>query len=143
MYFEDFQEGSEFLTPGRTVTETDIVNFAGVSGDFTSIHLDETVAKSSPFGTRIAHGVLTLSIVTGFWWRLGITDHVVAFYGIDKLRFTRPVRPGDTIRARIRVVGRERRERFGLVTLAHEVLNQEGEAVLVFDAKLAVKYREG
>ncbi len=143
MYFEDFQEGAEFLTPGRTITETDIVNFAGVSGDFTSIHMDETVAKSSRFGTRIAHGLLTLSAVSGFWWKLGITDHVVAFYGIDKLRFTRPVRPGDTIRARIRVVGKEKREGFGLVTLLHEVFNQEGETVLVFDARLAVEYRAG
>ncbi|TDA68014.1 MAG: hypothetical protein D9V47_08885 [Clostridia bacterium] len=65
LYFEDFAPGQEFLTARRTVTETDIVNFAGLSGDFNPLHTDEEYAKTTPFGRRIAHGLLISSISSG------------------------------------------------------------------------------
>lgn len=71
MYFEDFEVGQRFVTPGRTVTEADVVNFAGVSGDYNPIHTDAEFAKSTPFGQRIAHGLLVLAMLTGLRQRTG------------------------------------------------------------------------
>jgi acyl dehydratase len=141
-YFEDFVVGETFTTPGRTITDADVTDFAGVSGDFHSLHTDEEFAKRNIFHKRVAHGVLTLAITEGLWMRLGIFEEsLVAFYGIDKLRFTKPVFIGDTIRARL-VVGemREKKE-LGLVTVDNEVTNQNGETVLKFDAQLLFKRR--
>ncbi len=83
----------------RTITEADIVMFASLSGDWNPIHTDAEFAKKTIFGQRIAHGLLTLSVVAGLLVRLGLTERtIVAFYGIDKLRFTKPVFIGDTIK---------------------------------------------
>ena len=141
-YYEDFKVGEVMETPGRTITEADLVNFAGVSGDFFSLHIDEEYAKKTMFGRRIAHGLLTLAVVSGFWSKMGLFEGtLIAFYGIDRLRFTKPVYIGDTIRARIEVVDKVEKGEHGLVTLKHEVFNQRGELVLVFDAKLLLKRR--
>lgn len=143
LYYEDFETGMTFETPGRTVTEADIINFAGVSGDFYSLHTDEEYASRTIFRGRIAHGLLVVSIVTGLWFRLGLFEGtLIALYGIDRLRFIKPVRPGDTIRARVTVVDKTEKEKGGLVTLRNEVYNQRGELVAVFDAKILVAYRE-
>jgi len=139
-YFEDFKVGDEFETPGRTVTEADIVAFAGLSGDFNPLHVDEEYAKKTRFGRRIAHGALTFAIMTGFWGRLGILEGTVfAFYGVDKLRFTKPVYAGDTLRAKIKVIDKQDKGEFGLVVLHHEVVNQRNEVVMVCDVKLLMK----
>ena len=143
-YYEDFKVGEVMETPGRTITEADLVNFAGVSGDFFSLHIDEEYAKKTMFRRRIAHGLLTLAVVSGFWSKMGLFEGtLIAFYGIDRLRFTKPVYIGDTIRARIEVVDKVEKGEHGLVTLKHEVFNQRGELVLVFDAKFLFKRREG
>ncbi|MED5078355.1 MaoC/PaaZ C-terminal domain-containing protein [Geobacillus stearothermophilus] len=93
--FEQYALGERHRSRGRTITEADIVRFAGVSGDFYPLHMDQEYAKRTPFGERIAHGMLTLSAATGLWMmELGV---VLAFYGIDSLRFVRPVKIGDTI----------------------------------------------
>ena len=141
-FFEDFEEGQEFETPARTITEADVVNFAGISGDFNPLHIDEEFAKTSRFKKRIAHGVLTFAIMTGLWARTGFLEGTVeAFYGIDKLRFTRPVFIGDTIKARVKVVSKEDKGDFGMVTFHNEVVNQRGEIVMVCDAKILFKKR--
>ncbi len=141
LYFEDYKVGEVMETGGRTVTEADIVNFAGVSGDFYSLHIDEEYAKQTIFGTRIAHGLLTLSMVSGLWSKLGIFEGtLIAFYGIDRLRFTKPVKPGDTIKARLTVLEKqEKGEDAGIVTIRNEVYNQKEELVLIFDARFLVK----
>ncbi len=140
LFLEEFQVGMSFETPGRTVTEADVVNFAAQSGDYNPLHVDEEFAKKGRFGKRIAHGVLTLAILTGLWDKIGIiAGSVEAFYGIDGLKFTRPVFFGDAIHARIRVIGKQEREASGMVTLSNEVLNQRGEAVLICDAKLIIR----
>jgi len=144
LYFEDFKIGEEFTSPRRTVTEADIVNFSGLSGDFNPLHTDEEYAKNTIFKGRIAHGALTFSIMTGLWDKIGfIRESIIAFYGIDKLRFTKPVYPGDTIMVKIKVTGKEEKNGNGLVVLHNEVINQRGEVVLVCDAKLLVKKKTG
>ena len=141
LYFEDFIVDSVSTSRTRTITETDIVNFAGLSGDFVELHMSESYAATGPFGQRIAHGALVFSISTGLTIQLGqITDTVIAFYGIDKLRFTRPVFIGDTIHVTKKVVSKEQKgpDR-GVVTFETTVLNQHGDTVIVYYDKVLVK----
>ena len=138
-YYEDFNVGDVFETPGRTITEADIINFAGVSGDFYSLHTDETFASKTIFKGRIAHGLLILSIATGLWMRLGIFEGtLIAFYGIDRLRFIKPVRVGDTIKVKITVMEKTEKGEYGLITFKNEIFNQNGDLVVIFDAKILV-----
>lgn len=130
-------------TAGKTITEADIVNFAGISGDWNRIHLDEEFAKKTIFGRRIAHGLLTLAITSGLITRLRLTeDSLIAFYGIEKLRFTKPVFIGDTIRAVIEVEGKEDKGDYGVVAFKISTLNQNDEVVMVATFKTAVKKRK-
>ena len=142
-YFDDFEIGEEAMTAGRTVTETDIVNFAGITGDWNEIHTNKELAERSMFGQRIAHGALVFSIATGLSVRLGQTaDTVLAFYGLDRLRFVKPTFIGDTIRVRQKVEGKsERDERSGIITMLNEVVNQRDEVVVSYVAKVLLKRR--
>ena len=144
LYFEDFNVGAEHVTRGRTITESDIVNFAGLSGDFIELHTNEEYARQSPFGKRIAHGLLTLSISSGLMTQMNlVTDTVIAFYGIDKLRFVKPVFMGDTVHVRKKVIdAMAKSSEMGVVTFETTVLNQNGESVLVYRDKLAIKKRK-
>lgn len=143
MFFEDFEPGMRVETAGKTITEADIVNFAGVSGDWNRIHLDEEFAKKTIFGKRIAHGLLTLAITSGLITRLRLTeDSLIAFYGIDKLRFTKPVFIGDTIRAVVEVEGKEDKGDYGVVAFKISTLNQNEEVVMVATFKTAVKKKK-
>ncbi|AIG97016.1 MULTISPECIES: MaoC/PaaZ C-terminal domain-containing protein [Archaeoglobus] len=140
LYFEDFQEGMELETVGRTVTEADIVMFAALTGDWNPIHVDAEYAKTTIFGQRIAHGTLTFSIMTGLLMRLGFLEEtVVAFYGVDRLRFTNPVFIGDTIKARAKVVEKQDRGQFGVVKIEASVVKQTGDVVLNCILRVAVK----
>ncbi|HLG96776.1 MAG TPA: MaoC/PaaZ C-terminal domain-containing protein [Bryobacteraceae bacterium] len=143
LYFEDFAIDSVSTSRTRTITEADIVNFAGLSGDFVELHMSEAYAAKGPFGKRIAHGALVFSISTGLSVQLGqITDTVIAFYGVDKLRFTHPVFIGDTIHIAKKVVSKEQKGRDrGLVTFETTVLNQHGETVVVYYDKVLMKAR--
>ena len=142
MYFEDFEIGHVSRTRGRTVTEADVVNFAGVSGDFVELHVNEEFAKAGPFGRRIAHGLLVLSMSSGLMVQTGETaDTVIAFYGIDKLRFVRPTFLGDTIRVEKKVMDKHEKERGGVLTFETSVFNQNGEVVLAYIDKLMIKRR--
>jgi len=140
-YFEDFEIGEEAMTAGRTITETDIVNFAGITGDWNEIHTNKELAERGPFKQRIAHGALIFSIATGLSVRLGQTaDTVIAFYGLDRLRFVKPTLIGDTIRVRQKVEGKaEKDERGGIVTMLNEVINQRDEVVVSYTAKVLLK----
>lgn len=137
-YYEDFTVGGAFESRGRTVTETDIVNFAGLSGDFVELHTNEEFARKSPFGRRVAHGALVFSISTGLMTQMNlVNDTVLAFYGLDKLRFTAPVFIGDTVRVVKRVIElREKDAGRGVVTFETQVLNQSNEPVIVYTDKL-------
>src|SRR3982074_3017243 len=108
LYFEDFVLQSTSTSRSRTITETDIVNFAGLSGDFVELHMSEDYAQKGPFGRRIAHGALVFSISTGLMTQMNqIHDTVIAFYGLDRLRFVRPTFIGDTIHVTKRVAAKD------------------------------------
>lgn len=141
LYFEDFEVGMKVESSARTITEADIVMFAALTGDWNPIHTDAEFAKKTIFGQRIAHGLLTLSVVAGLLVRLGLTERtIVAFYGIDKLRFTKPVFIGDTIKAVLEVVGKEEREGkpYGVVAYDIKGVNQRGETVITYTSRVAV-----
>lgn len=143
MYFEDYEVDTVSTTRGRTITEADIVNFAGLSGDFIELHTNEEYAKRGPFGRRIAHGALIFSISTGLMIQLtGDPESIIAFYGVDRLRFVAPVFIGDTIHVSQRVVEKQQKnaER-GVVAFENTVINQGGKPVVVYTARLMVKTR--
>jgi len=142
-YFEDFEVGGETVTAGRTITETDIVNFAGITGDWNEIHTNKELAERSHFKQRIAHGALVFSIATGLSVRLGQTaETVIAFYGVDRLRFVKPTFIGDTIRVRQKVQEKSERDaKSGIVTILNEVVNQRDEVVAAYVAKVLLKRR--
>ncbi|NOY10486.1 MAG: dehydratase [Archaeoglobi archaeon] len=139
-YFEDYEVGREIKSSSRTVTEADIVNFAGITGDWNPIHTDEEFAKKSVFGRRVAHGTLTFAIMTGLFARLGIIERtIVAFYGVDRLRFVKPVFIGDTLTAVARIVDKEDRGNAGMIVMEASVVNQRGEVVLTGTVRFLVK----
>ena len=132
LYWEEWDIGAEFESPARTVTEADIVMFAGISGDYNPLHINEEYCKTMPFGTRVAHGPLVYAIAAGLLFQLHLYDDtLIAFLGFEKLMFTKPVKPGDTIRARIKVL--EKRETSnperGVMKRELKVLNQRDEVV--------------
>lgn len=121
--------GERHRSRGRTITEADIVQFAGVSGDFYPLHMDREYAQRTRFDERIAHGMLTLSAATGLW--VMEPGCVLAFYGIDALRFVRPVKIGDTIYVESEVKQLTKRgEAARLVTVHQRIVNQNGETVV-------------
>jgi oxepin-CoA hydrolase/3-oxo-5,6-dehydrosuberyl-CoA semialdehyde dehydrogenase len=138
-HFEDLQVGDSLLTHRRTVSEADIVNFGGVSGDYFYMHFDDIAAKDTQFGKRIAHGYFVLSAAAGLFVSPA-PGPVLANYGLDNLRFTAPVAIGDTIRARLtckRKVDRNRTDDKGVgqgvVAWDVQVTNQHDELVASYD----------
>lgn len=133
-YFDDLPIGEEFRGPSRTVTETDVVMFAALTGDYDQVHTSEEFAKETQFGTRIAHGLLGLSMAHGLMWaRTGMVIGTgIAFLGIREWQFLRPILIGDTINVRYRVhdrhASRSKPDR-GVICFAVEVINQRGETV--------------
>ncbi|MGH7384059.1 MAG: MaoC/PaaZ C-terminal domain-containing protein [Candidatus Rokuibacteriota bacterium] len=129
-YFEDVRVGEEYTSPGRTVTEADIVIFAGLSGDYNVLHTDAEHMKASLFGERIAHGLLGLSIQQGLLDRV-VTSQVTGPLAAVKWKFKGPIKIGDTIHVEARVTGKTDGEQagWGVVTVARRVVNQRGEVV--------------
>lgn len=139
-YFEEHEIGQRWTTWARTVTEADLVNFAGLSGDFYPIHVDQDYAERSRFGRRIAHGVLVLSFATGMV--PAVPGRVVAFYGIDRLRFLRPTFIGDTVHVEMEVVDlRDKGDAGGIVDYAMRIVNQRGEPVIACNYLLLMHKR--
>lgn len=123
--FDEFSTGQRFVTPGRTITEADLVAFAGLTGDYNPVHTDEDFARGSDFGTRIAHGPMGIGIAFGLAARLDLIDGtVVALLGVT-WDFRAPVAPGDTIRAIIDVTETRptRHADRGLVAWAISIVN--------------------
>ena len=128
--FEDLQVGDEYRSPGRTVTEADIVIFAGLSGDYNVLHTDAEYMKASLYGERIAHGLLGLSVQHGLLARSMPARAGERFVGL-KWKFKGPIKIGDTLHARARIVAKKdaREPGWGVVTMQRQVLNQRGEVV--------------
>lgn len=138
--FDEYQLEELLITRSRTITESDIVAFAGLSGDFHELHMSEEYARRGPFGRRIAHGALIFSISTGLTIQLGPSENILAFYGVDKLRFVKPVFIGDTIRVKKRVAELAAKDaQRGVVAFETTVLNQHDEPVLVYFDRVLVK----
>ena len=131
LYFEDFSVGQRISTPARTITEADIVAFAGLTGDGNPLHTDAEYARTTIFGERIAHGLLILSIGMGLAWRLGFMEGTVeAFRGLE-WKFSAPVKIGDTIHLEAQVADVKPMPRLkgGIVTLDVKIVNQRNETV--------------
>jgi acyl dehydratase len=141
-YFEEIEVGDTYESPGRTITEADIVMFAGVSGDYNVIHTDAEFMKTSIFGERIAHGLLGLSIQAGL---LGRAMPSYASLGVAGLRwkFKNPIKIGDTIRVRGKVIGKKETDDAtqGIVTLERVVVNQRDEVVQEGETDLTIERR--
>jgi acyl dehydratase len=134
LYFEEFEIGDRFETAGRTITEADVVNFAGIVGDFSPVHVDAEYAAETAFGSRIAHGPLTFGVGIGLTTQLTYSEGtLVALYGIDSLRFPTPVYLGDTVRVVQEVTALDARDGDGIVTLETTVRNQDAAVCAVWD----------
>lgn len=132
MYFEDFELGVSIVTSRRTITSTDIVNFACLSGDHNAPHIDHEFCKSQPYGEPIAHGPLVLAIAGGLQCLTGINDGtIIAMMGLDNWRMHQPVKAGDTIYALITPSAKKLTSdgRRGIVTFDRLVKNQRDETV--------------
>lgn len=145
-WLEDYRVGETFLSPARTLTETDIVSFAALTGDWHPLHTDAEYARATPFGGRIAHGMLTLVIGSALVYRLGphvtLPSSFIAFYGIDALRFVRPCRIGDTIRCRVTIAALEEKDgRRGIIVADNRILNQRDEDCIVYTTRALVGRR--
>jgi 3-hydroxybutyryl-CoA dehydratase len=130
LYFDDVEVGQEWDSPGRTITQADIVNFAGLSGDFNPIHMDHEFAKTTLFRQPIAHGLLVLAVGSG----LGINNppmRTLAFLSMREWHFREPVYIGDTLRMRTKVLAKEARShgRRGVITWQRQLMNQHGKVV--------------
>lgn len=146
MFFEDFEVGMMIRTPARTVTGTDIVNFACLTGDFNEVHTNYEYARNTPFGEVIAHGPMVYGIAGGLQYASGINDGtLLALLGIDKWRMKGPVKHGDTIRLEQTVIEKKptsKPER-GIIVFKREIKNQRDEVVQEMEATIMYRCREG
>jgi len=130
LYFEEFSVGQKIETVGRTVSEGDIFNFAGLTGDFNQIHTNADFASKTQFGQRIAHGLLGLSIATGLIMQTGFLEGtVLAFREINEWKFVKPFFIGDTISSELTITETKALPRIGggSIIAAIVVKNQSGE----------------
>ena len=129
-YFEEFKEGEFFITPRRTLTESDIISYAGLTGDYNPIHTDEIFASTTLFGGRIAHGPMMVGMAFGLLSRLDLIDGtVLALKGIDWM-FEAPLRAGDTVYVRAQVIEARASNHHldrGIVRMRIEILDQRDQ----------------
>ena len=142
-YYEDFNIEDSFRTAGRTIDQSDINTFAGLSGDYHSLHTNDVYAKEALFGKRIAHGILTLAITSGLLFRSGIFEET----GLGNLgsteKYLRPVFPGDTIYAEITIINKKlMADKGGIVTARIDTINQDKKIVLTQEMNILLKCRE-
>ena len=143
-YFEDFRPGQVFLSQARTLTEADVVSFAGWSWDTNPVHTDAESARHGRFGERIAHGMLGLSVALGLASRLGVFESCsIALLGIDGWRFRRPLLLGDTVRCRVEILDTRLTSKgdAGILRRRFTLLNQREEEVQDGEIGLMVALR--
>lgn len=141
--FEQFGIGDAFTSPGRTVTEADVVAFAGLSGDFNPLHTDETFARSTPFGARIAHGMLSAAMATGMANWTGVFEGTTLALMEQVIQYKGAVRFGDTIHLELTVAEKKETSKpdRGVVVFGARVCNQDGQAVV--DGKWTLMMKRG
>jgi acyl dehydratase len=146
LYFEELSVGQKIISVARTMTESDIVTFAGLTGDYNQIHTDAEFAKSTPFGQRIAHGLLGLSIAVGLLMRTGVLEGtVMAFREIIEWKFIKPVFIGDSLHVEMEVRELKAMPRVGsgLVIVALDVKNQKEEPLMSGTLSVLVASKPG
>ena len=145
-YFEDFDIGAEFVTPARTITSTDIVNFACLSGDFNEIHTNFEYCKTTQFGEPIAHGPMIYGVAGGLQYASGLNDGtLLALVQIDQWRMLAPVKHGDTIRMKSTVIEKKQSSKpdRGTITFKRKIVNQHETTVQEMIATLLYRRRPG
>ena len=146
LFYEDLNVGDTFTTSARTVTEADVVNFAGLSADYNSLHIDAEFAASTPHGGRIAHGLLVLAITSGLCTRLPLMKFLEpSILGLAHLecKFRMPCKIGDTLHARLTIADKSpgKKPDRGTLVMHRVAVNQRGEEVMVSVWHLVVKSR--
>jgi 3-hydroxybutyryl-CoA dehydratase len=145
-YMEDYTVGERFVSPARTITETDITMFAAMTGDWHPLHTDVEFAKNYFFGERIAHGMLVLAVGSALIFRLGpnvsLPKSFVAFYGMDSVRFVGPVKIGDTIHLEAEVTElRKKDDKYGIIVAKNFIKNQRNEDAVIYTTRALVGRR--
>ncbi len=146
MYWEDFEVGQTLVTPKRTITSTDIVNFACLSGDFNEVHTNFEYAKATQFGEPIAHGPLVYAIMGGLQYASGVNDGtLLALLQIDKWRMLGPVKHGDTLHMEATVIEKKESSKpdRGVVKFRRRFMKQDGTAVQEMEATILYQRRQG
>ena len=143
-YYEEFEGGQRFETPRRTIVDADISTFAGLTGDFNPLHMDEVFAAESDFKGRITHGPMLVGMAFGLGSRAGLFDGTVLGLLDISWTFMRPVRPGDTVSAVLTVLEKRpsKKQDRGVVTMQLDVMTQRGEVAQVGIAKFLVRRRD-
>lgn len=143
-YGDDFSVGDVYTTPAITVTETHVVNWAGLTLDFYPLHVDKEYAAKTEFGERLVHGPLVFALAVGLVSIAGFAgDSAVAWLGVDNLKMLAPVKMGDTITVVVEVIDKQKTSKpeKGVQTWRYTVKNQRGESVMVFDYKMMFHMR--
>ncbi len=135
-YFDDFDIDDKLITKGRSINEADIVLFAAFSGDWNPLHTDIEFAKKGPFGERIAHGFLVLAVASGLMPLEEMA--IIAFYGMDEVRFVGPTKIGDTIHVEMEVLEKQEKEKSGVIFFKTHIKNQKEEDVAILTMKLVL-----
>jgi acyl dehydratase len=130
--FDEFNVGDEFFTASRTITESDVVTFAGLSGDFNPIHMDREFADNTPLKGRVAHGMLVESIATGLGNQLGIFEGTTIAVLSMTINYKGAVKFGDTIHLELKVLEKKETSKpeRGVVTFQTDIINQKDELVI-------------
>jgi len=130
LFFEDYEVGQTMTTRGRTITETDIVQFGTLTGDFNPMHFDADYMKDHMLGQRVAHGMLTVSYAVGQAYQLGFMEQTVLAFRAIEMKFSQPVYIGDTVHIELKVAELKEARRLGggIVTLDVRIVNQDGKA---------------
>lgn len=138
--WESLSVGDVVESAGMTITDAHLVNWAGLTGDIVSLHLDETYASRTPFGQRIGHGPLTLSLALGLLTQTGYFSNVSAWLGLDEVRALKPVFIGDTIHARAELTASRptSKPQNGIWTFQYSVVNQREEVVMKFQSSFMI-----
>ncbi|MCQ2551813.1 MAG: MaoC family dehydratase N-terminal domain-containing protein [Clostridia bacterium] len=144
LYLEDYVIGKEYVSQSRTITEADVVNFAGLSGDFNPLHMDETFAKQGIFGTRIAHGALGFIISTGLSNMMGIAEGTTIAFLECTVKYPAPLKIGDTVRVVLvpTEVKHSSKPGKGILKQNVKLVNQDDVCVMESDQTLMIKARE-
>jgi len=142
LYYEDFEIGDRFMTAGRSIDQSDINIFAGLSGDYHQLHTNEQYAENAIFGKRVAHGILTLAITSGLIFRSGIFEETGLGHLGSTEKYLKPVFPGDSIHAEIKIIDkRPMGEGRGKITARVDTKNQNDIVVLTQEINILVKSR--